>query len=263
MPLWRKVSICINRLSCWFQSVAILNGGEGPYRISPRALNGPRGRTVSKLPVWRPYRLKPKRYRSLPGRDRRTNEAWTSWQSRSCGTRSWKTRKSLQRRTSGLPAGVAAGLSTLLTMLWSTCGTNGRSAMGTGRRSRNQRQVSPRSPCVSRGCSPRRWCAWRTGRGSPRRLSSGPTNAPADGRSPPERRHTEKFTCYTWWPLQVRRRTSSWMGGAGRGKTGWHHHPPPSGAGVLWDVCGRRTGASQIPPYASIIGQWDEFSWFS
>lgn len=59
-----------------------------------------------------------------PGRDSLTNEVYTSIQSLSCGMRIWKTRKSLQRRTNWLPAGMAGGFSTLLTMLWSTWNTH-------------------------------------------------------------------------------------------------------------------------------------------
>lgn len=59
-----------------------------------------------------------------PGLDNRTNDAWTSKQSLSCGMRIWKTRKSLQRKISWLPAGIVGGLSTLLTMLCSTWHTH-------------------------------------------------------------------------------------------------------------------------------------------
>lgn len=53
---------------------------------------------------------------------------------------------------------------------------------------------SPRSPCVSQGCSPQRWCVWLRGRGSRRRPSSGRTIGPGDAHSPPEQNRTCKTT---------------------------------------------------------------------
>lgn len=57
-----------------------------------------------------------------------------------------------------------------------------------------QESGSPRSPCVSQGCSPQRWCVWLRGRGSRRRPSSGRTIGPGDAHSPPEQNRTCKTT---------------------------------------------------------------------